>query len=89
MSKVRCSRCGKVIDKTVIRLENTIQVYKISETGVMVPYNNLSEPTSEILCPECFDKYCQAIDRLNEEYSGMYLADMVEVMDDIQYGDSN
>lgn len=89
MSRIRCSRCGNVIEKTVIRLENTIQVYKISETGVMVPFNNLAEPTSEILCPKCFDKYCKAIGTLNEEYNGMYLADMVEVMDDIQYGDSN
>lgn len=88
MTKVRCSRCCKSIEKTVIRLENTIQVYKISETGVMVPYNNLTEPTSELLCPECFEKYCKCIDELNKEYEGMYLADMVEVVDDIQYGDN-
>lgn len=88
MTRVRCSRCGKTIEKTVIRLENTIQVYKISETGVMVPYNNLTEPTSELLCPECFEKYCKCIDELNKEYEGMYLADMVEVVDDIQYDDN-
>lgn len=84
---IRCSRCARTIGDALIRVENSIQVFKVSDTGVLVPYSNLSEPTSELLCPECFEKYAQCLDELNKEYNGAYIADMVEVIDDIQYGD--
>lgn len=85
--KYICSRCNKEIEDLMIKIETTYQVLKKADTGVLIPYNNLSEPTSELLCPECFDLYSKCMDQLNEEYEGSYIANMVEVIDDIQYGD--
>lgn len=85
MVTLKCSRCGQDLEDTLIKLENNITVYKISDTGVMIPYHNLEEPTSEFLCPECFEKYCDCLDELNKEYDGRYLVNLVEVIDDVQY----
>jgi len=69
---IRCSRCARTIGDALIRVENSTQVFKVSDTGVLVPYSNLSEPTSELLCPECFEKYAQCLDELNREYNGWW-----------------
>ena len=82
-----CSRCGMPLKDIVIRIEQKLDVYKIATSGILTPLSNLSEPTSEFLCERCFEKYANCIDTLNDEYQGQFLVDMVEVIDDIQYGD--
>lgn len=83
-----CSRCGKTINENdvVVRIEQKIEVYKLSRSNIFTPIGgNLSEPTSELLCEYCFNKYADCIDTLNEDYNGKLLADMVEIVDDIVY----
>lgn len=85
--KYHCSRCGADIDGIIVKITTSYQVYKNTSEGLKEEYNNTSEATSEMLCPECFDKYCKCLDLLNKEYEGRYLTKMVEVVDDIQYDD--
>lgn len=82
-----CSRCGRKLETIAIRIEQRMDVYKITEQGVFQPTGNLSEPTNEYLCDYCFDKYAECLDSLNQDYNGKLLVDMVEVIDDIQYGE--
>lgn len=82
---IRCSRCGKEINNLLIRVETKFIPSKVSDTGLLEPVANLSEGTSELLCEECFNKYCDCIDSLNVELDDEYLSNMVEVIDDIQY----
>lgn len=85
--KIVCSRCGKIIDDVVIRVESSIVVFKPEPNGMMTPYNNLKEPTSEMLCLDCFDKYAKCLNSLNQDLESNRIANMVEVVDSLQYGD--
>ena len=82
-----CSRCNKEIKDLVIDIRQKIDIYKVTKENLYSPIGNISEETHEYLCPECFDKYVQCINQLNEDFNGKYLADMVEVVDEVQYGD--
>ena len=82
-----CSRCNKKIEDIVIRIEQKIDLYKITDQGLYSPFGNISEPTYEYLCPECFEKYVECMNQLNEDFNGKYLVDMVEIVDDVQYGE--
>lgn len=83
----KCSRCGKDINDFFIKVTTKYEIIKLEESGLETAYNNISDDTSEYLCKECFDKYCDCLGSLNAEYEGKYLANMVEIIDDIQYGD--
>lgn len=83
--KCNCSRCGIELNGIMIKITTSYQVYKNTSEGLVEEYNNTSEATSEMLCPNCFDKYCNCLDTLNKDYEGRYVANMVEVVDDIQY----
>lgn len=85
--KIACSRCGKLIDDVVIRVESSITVFKPEPNGMMTPFNNLKEPTSEMLCLDCFDKYTKCLDSLNQDTENSRIANMVAVIDSLQYGD--
>ena len=85
--KLRCSRCGKELKGAFIQIKTEYQLKEISEEGMIMAYPNASEPTSEMLCPDCFNKYAEVIDSLNQEYQNIYMSNMVEVIDDIQYDD--
>ena len=82
-----CSRCNRKIEDLVIDINQKVNVYKITEEGLYSPVGNISEETHEYLCPECFEKYAKCINQLNEDFNGKYLADFVEIVDDVQYGD--
>lgn len=82
-----CSRCGKKIEDFVIVLKQEINVLKKTEQGNFEQYGSINEPTFEYLCPDCLDKYAECLNQLNQDYSGKYLIDMVEVIDDVQYGE--
>ena len=86
--KIRCSRCGKVIeDNVVIRLESSVTICELTQSGLNTPYTNFQDPTSEMICKECFNEYCACLNQLNENVQAKNLANMVEVIDDIQYED--
>lgn len=85
---LKCSRCGKTFDDFFVKVTTNYEIIKLEESGLQTMYNNISDATSEFLCKECFDKYCDCLDSLNAEYEGKYLANMVEIVDDIQYGDN-
>lgn len=81
-----CSRCGRDLDKVYIKITTSFEVVSITEEGCSVPYENISEPTSEFLCLDCFNEYCDLIERMNQSNEGKLIADMVQVVDDVQYG---
>lgn len=82
-----CSHCGKPIKDIVIRIESSVTVLKPEANGLLTPYTNFQEPTSEMLCLDCFDRYTQCINTLNEEINTSRISNMVEIIDSIQYGE--
>lgn len=84
--KMICSRCGKEIKDIYTKISTGFEVVSLTEEGCSVRYSNISEPTSEILCSDCFNEYCECIDSLNKKNNGLLIVDMVEVIDDVQYG---
>ena len=82
-----CSRCNKKIDDIVVKIKQEVTLYKVTEDGLYTPFGNVSEPTYEYLCPDCLEKYAEVMNLMNEDFNGKYLADMVEVIDDVQYGE--
>lgn len=81
-----CSRCGRELDKMYIKITTSFEVVSITEEGCSVPYENVAEPTSEFLCLDCFNEYCDLIENLNKSNDGKLIADMVQVVDEVQYG---
>ena len=86
--KWRCSRCGKPLEGSLIQIKTQYVINEITEEGALIPYNNLSEPTSELVCQSCFDHYAEVINSLNNDYNNIYMSNMVEVIDDIQYANT-
>lgn len=85
--KLRCSRCGKILEDIIIKVDSSVTPMKIVDGCQLVPVDNVRETTSEHLCLDCFNAYANCINQLNQAYDGIYQASMVEVIDDIQYGD--
>ena len=84
---MRCSRCGKEIDDLVVTVKQDIQILRKTENGLFENYGTVNGSAFEYLCPDCFDKYVEHLDSLNRDYNGKYLVDMVEIVDEVQYGD--
>lgn len=82
-----CSRCGKPIKDITIKITSHYEIIKNTEYGTFSEFNNLSDATSEYLCEECFDKYCECINTLNTLPSPVDLA--TEIVDDVQYGEES
>nr|DAL61132.1 MAG TPA_asm: zinc-ribbon domain protein [Caudoviricetes sp.] len=85
---VRCSRCGKIIENTFVRLESSIIVSNITPDGLIENCNNMKESTAELLCGNCFNDYCDCLNQLNEKYDKEALNVVVDIVDDIQYSPS-
>lgn len=85
---VRCSRCGKIIENTFVRLESSIIVSNITPDGLIENCNNMKESTAELLCENCFNDYCDCLNQLNEKYDKEALNVVVDIVDDIQYSPS-
>lgn len=86
--KVKCSRCNRPIDGFVVRLESSITVFKLEPSGILTPYTNFEEPTSEMLCPSCFEEYSKCLNQLNENAQELSLDEITQIIDDIQFSDS-
>lgn len=84
---MRCSRCGQKISDMVIELSSSVTPMKIINGGQLIPVENTSEPTREFLCVPCFNLYADCLDQLNQEYNRKYQVSMIEMVDDVQYGD--
>ena len=83
--KMVCSRCGRKLTDMAIMVKSSVTPLKITEDGRLKSVDNVAEPTCEYLCMDCFDLYADCMNHLNEAYSGEYQANMVEVVDDVQY----
>jgi hypothetical protein len=83
--KLVCSRCGKPLEDMYFLVKSSVSVIKITKDGRHKPVENTTQPTSETLCYDCFDRYVDCIDQLNKEYNGTYQVNMVEVIDNVQY----
>lgn len=84
--KLRCSRCGKDLQDIAIELKSSATIWKVSENGILKPIENTSDETREYLCLDCFDKYAELLDQLNEFDNKKYPFNLVEVVDDVQFG---
>lgn len=82
-----CSRCGKPIRDITIKITSHYEILKNTEVGTVSEFNNVSEVTSEYLCGDCFDKYCECLDSLNTCPAPVELA--TEIVDDVQYGEED
>lgn len=83
--KMICSRCGKKLENIAIMIKSSVVLLKITEDGRFSPVDNVSEPTCEYLCEDCFNAYADCLNTLNEAYEGKYQMNPVEVVDDVQY----
>lgn len=83
---IHCSRCGKTIKDMFVRIESSITVSTVTPDGRIENCNNMKDSTAELLCEDCFNKYCDCLNQLNNSYDNSALNTIVEVVDDIQYG---
>ena len=83
-----CSRCEKTFNKGEMFYEigQYITINHITEEGVINQIQNLSEPTHEYLCEDCFNLYVEKMNELMHEYDTKKLVNLVEVIDDVQFG---
>lgn len=82
----KCSRCGKELTDFTVKITTTFEVLKISDENIMIPFNNVSDPTSEHLCADCFDEYANVINTLNKINNGLSRVNPTEAVDLVQYG---
>lgn len=84
---MKCSRCGRDVSDLIIRLDSSVVPLKIINGNQLVPVENTEEPTREYLCVPCFNLYADVLDTLNKEYDRRYQVSMIEMVDDVQYGE--
>lgn len=80
-----CSRCGRTLKEYFVTIRQELKLYRFKEDGLVTQVPNTGEPTSEILCEECYVEYADKINELNREFQQKSLINMVEVVDEIQY----
>lgn len=85
---MNCSRCGKSFKNTnyLIALEQSIKLYQVNNNNIPIEIPNTSEPTKELLCEDCFLEYSDKIDELNTIHNRRLLLNLVETIDEVQYG---
>lgn len=83
-----CSRCEKTFNEGDLFYEigQYITINYLTEEGVINQIQNLSEPTHEYLCEDCFNLYVEKMNELMHEYDTKRLVNLVEVIDDVQFG---
>lgn len=82
---MNCSRCGKEITDLMVSIKQEVKILRKTKIGTFEPYGTVNGTTFEYVCPECFEKYSECLDKLNKDYNGKYLIDMIEVVDEVQY----
>ena len=82
-----CSRCDKKLENGTLFYEvgQTVAINRITEEGIFDKISNLSEPTHEYLCEDCFNLYVDKMNELMEETQTRKLVNMVEIIDDVQF----
>lgn len=82
-----CSRCDKKLENGTLfyDISQSISINGISEEGIFDRISNLSDPTHEYLCEDCFNLYVNKMNELMEETQTRKLVNMVEIIDDIQF----
>ena len=85
-----CSRCGKEIGKNNLFVDVAQAVALLNETdeGIIERSDNVGDTTREYLCEDCFKEYCDKINELTESSTQKRYVNMVEVIDDVQFGDN-
>lgn len=84
----RCSRCGRQIEDLTIKITTHYEILKNTEEGSFSEFNNINEATSEYLCEDCFNLYCDCLNKMNENIiTPVDIA--TEIVDDVVYGDIN
>ena len=78
-----CSRCGRLIPSIIIKITTHYEILKNTEQGTLSEFNNVSDATSEYLCGDCFDRYCECINSLNTIPAPVDMA--TEIVDNVQY----
>lgn len=61
----RCSRCGKKLNDLRLTIRLDIFTERLKETGAWEEIPNLTQVSTETLCPECFDRFVDAMATLN------------------------
>lgn len=84
-----CSRCEKELEKDSLFYDicQTVSINKVTDEGLFSKIQNISEPTHEYLCEDCFNLYVEKMNELMRETEMKRLSNMVEIIDDIQFSD--
>lgn len=66
---VKCTRCGRTFEDLRIKTTLSIQVDRLTETGLWEEIPNLYQVSQDYLCKECFDNLANILEKMNEPYS--------------------
>ena len=58
-----CTKCGKELDDLKINLNLSINVNHLTSSGLWEEIPNSIVNPKETLCPECFDKFTEALSK--------------------------
>ena len=61
----RCSRCGANLNDLRLTVKLDIFTERLKETEVWEEIANLTQTSTDVLCPNCFDKFVDAMSSLN------------------------
>lgn len=79
-----CSRCLKPIHGMVYNVQSKITLFKYVNDSFLEPYENMSEPTNEFLCENCFNDYADCLNQLNDVCRQNSVSS-TEILDGIQF----
>lgn len=63
-----CTRCGKNIEDIEVTIRLGISALRKKENGIWENIANLDQESLEILCPDCFNLFCDSLNSLNYEH---------------------
>lgn len=62
-----CTRCKKDIEDIEVTIKLGISARRKKENGIWENIANLDQESLEILCPDCFNLFCDSLNSLNYE----------------------
>lgn len=62
MNKLFCTRCNKELSDLWIKVRLDTQVERVREDQTVEQVENSFVSSTETLCPECFERFCDIID---------------------------
>lgn len=60
-----CTRCGREISDIEVTITLGISAQRKKDSGIWENIANLDQTSTEILCPDCFNIFCEAMNTLN------------------------